>query len=364
MLTLRLLRQRGSLVVGARALSTAAGSGGTQIVNLDDQRTVVKVQGETLLPYLQKIISNDASQLVPGAPPIYACVLTPQGRFLHDMFLHAVEGKRSRTQSADGRPVPSVLVDCDAQQRRALMDLLQRYSLHHKIDVTSASKHYSVFAAFGSGLAGAATVPERDWPKDPRLPALGRRAVLPRGSAPAPTASWRDYQQWRIMQGVAEGDTEIPSGEVNPLEFNLDRLNGVSFAKGCYVGQEFVQRVHARGVVRKRIMPFRLGEARGAGCLAAVPLDPRSSHVFDVFDADESLRPIGRVRAVQGGVGLAKLRLKEAMAAIQEGKPLLIGDLEAGTGYATITPWRPDWWDPAWGYEEAGFGEEEQRKVA
>lgn len=163
---------------------------------------------------------------------------------------------------------------------------------------------------------------------------------------------------------MAEGDTEIPSGEVNPLEFNLDRLNGISFTKGCFVGQEFVQRVHARGVVRKRIMPFKLGGARGAGCLAAVPLDPRSSHVFDVFDADESLRPIGRVRALQGGVGLAKLRLKEAMAAIQEGKPLLVGDLEAGTGYATITPWRPDWWDPAWGYEEAGFGEEEQRKVA
>ncbi len=198
----------------------------------------------------------------------------------------------------------------------------RRYSLHHKTDVTSASKHYSVFAAFGSSLAGAATAAAPPWPHDPRLPALGRRAVLPRGSAPAPTATWKDYQRWRILQGVAEGDTEIPSGEwgrglewraralargvasgpsvlggractdstecpdaahlgrrtwasprlappakrgwtagksalrmppqcphppaprrpsltgeVNPLEFNLDRLNGVSFTKGCYVGQ-------------------------------------------------------------------------------------------------------------------------------
>lgn len=150
MLSLRLLRERGSLLIASRSLSTTADTHGTQIVNLDDQRTVVKVQGETLLPYLQKIISNDASKLVPGAPPIYACVLTPQGRFLHDMFLHAVEA-----------PVPTVLVDCDAQQRRALMDLLQRYSLHHKIDVTSASKHYSVLAAFGAGLAGAASATER-----------------------------------------------------------------------------------------------------------------------------------------------------------------------------------------------------------
>lgn len=89
---------------------------------------------------------------------------------------------------------------------------LQRYSLHHKIDVSSAAKGYSVLAAWGSGVAGAAAAPEREWPKDPRLPALGRRTILPRGSAPAPTASPADYQLWRIKQGVAEGDTEIPSG--------------------------------------------------------------------------------------------------------------------------------------------------------
>lgn len=92
------------------------------------------------------------------------------------------------------------------------MDLLQRYSLHHKIDVSSAAKGYTVLTAWGSGIAGAAAAPERQWPTDPRLSALGRRTVLPRGSAPAPTASPADYQLWRIKQGVAEGDTEIPSG--------------------------------------------------------------------------------------------------------------------------------------------------------
>lgn len=123
------------------------------------------------------------------------------------------------------------------------------YSLHHKIDVTSASKNYSVWAAFGSGIAGASTAPERAWPTDPRLPALGRRseqggwdaiwgrkvgwmcklccllaplcccrpatepnpghafncctphaAILPRGSAPTQTASASEYACWRIKQ--------------------------------------------------------------------------------------------------------------------------------------------------------------------
>jgi folate-binding protein YgfZ len=323
---------------------------------LDDVRSVLRLEGRSLLDYLQKVVSSDATKLAaPGAPPLYACVLTPQGRYLHDMFLHRVESGSADTQA--------VLVDCDAGQRRSLMDLLQRYSLHHKIDVTSASKNYSVWAAFGSGISGASAAPEREWPSDPRLPALGRRAILPRGSAPAPTASASEYACWRIKQGVAEGDAEIPSGEVVPLEYNLDKLNGISFEKGCYVGQEFVARVHALGVVRKRIMPFRLGQARGASCLSTVPLAPGVSRIFDVFDAEENLRPIGKVRALQGEFGLAKLRLKEAMAAIREEKPLLVGDLEAGTGYAEVWPWRPEWWEPSWGYEE-GFEEEKQRQVA
>ena len=75
-----------------------------------------------------------------------------------------------------------------------------------------AAKGYAVWAAFGSGIAGAADSPERAWPVDPRLPALGRRAVLPRGSAPAHTASWAAYQLWRMQHGVAEGDAEIPTG--------------------------------------------------------------------------------------------------------------------------------------------------------
>lgn len=146
--------------------------------------------------------------------------------------------------------MPAVLADVDATQRRALMDLLQRwvagagagapqgrslpalhhriaqaaplppnppptlrsYSLHHQVDITSAAKGYSAWAAFGPGVADAASSPERAWPDDPRLPALGRRTVLPRGAAPAHTASWADYQLWRMQQGVAEGDTEIPTG--------------------------------------------------------------------------------------------------------------------------------------------------------
>jgi hypothetical protein len=90
-------------------------------------------------------------------------------------------------------------------------------SVHHKIDISSAAKNFTVCAAFGGGLEGAADAPWRAWPSDPRLPALGRRTVVPRGSAPPPSASWRDYQAWRIMHGVAEGDAELLSGGAGPV---------------------------------------------------------------------------------------------------------------------------------------------------
>jgi hypothetical protein len=86
------------------------------------------------------------------------------------------------------------------------------------VDVSSAGKHYSVWTAFGSGeasptpAAAAAVAATQRWPEDPRLPQLGRRTVLPRGSAPGATSGWKEYQCWRIKQGVAEGDIEIPSG--------------------------------------------------------------------------------------------------------------------------------------------------------
>lgn len=99
MLLRRLQAIRGgaaAVAAASRLFSTAASSavrGG--IACLDELRTVIKLEGSNLMPFLQRIVSNDVTQLAPGGPPLYACVLTAQGRFLHDLFLHAVEGGTS-----------------------------------------------------------------------------------------------------------------------------------------------------------------------------------------------------------------------------------------------------------------------------
>ncbi|GAB4822793.1 hypothetical protein N2152v2_009839 [Parachlorella kessleri] len=159
------------------------------------------------------------------------------------------------------------------------------------------------------------------------------------------------------MQGVAEGDTEIPSGAAVPAEYNLAALNGVSFTKGCYVGQEFMARVHFKGVVRKRVMPFRVDhETPGVCCL-----DP-GSQVCDIFDAAGALESVGTVRAREGDVGLALVKLKAGLLAAQDSEPLYARCGGAGQ-YVNIRPWRPAWWPAEWGGTAQELGAEEGAAV-
>ena len=181
-----------------------------------------------------------------------------------------------------------------------------------------------------------------------------------------------------------------PPGEAIPLEYNLDGLNGISFTKGCYVGQELMARTHFKGVVRKRLAPFVALPAAGgsdAGLAALAPeaaaalaQQPRAvwegaqaaaaaaaaggegEHPADaavaaalqpgatvyVQQPDGKQKAVGTVRVADGTVGLAVLRLAAATGA---GQRLLVGE---GDGAAELVPWRPLWWPDGWGREGDG----------
>jgi folate-binding protein YgfZ len=178
-----------------------------------------------------------------------------------------------------------------------------------------------------------------------------------------------------------------PPGEVVPLEFNIDGLHGISFAKGCYVGQELMARTHFKGVVRKRLMPFVV-----TPCSGSAPPQPPNMHPGQIggwtlpapaaaaadaaaasgSHAAEGVQPgaaahleqapgrrkaVGVLRVVDGTLGLAVLRLAQAEAAVAAGQPLLVGD---GASSMHLWPWRPAWWPESWGREEsaAAGGEE------
>lgn len=176
----------------------------------------------------------------------------------------------------------------------------------------------------------------------------------------------------------------LGAGEVVPLEFNIDGLAGISFTKGCYVGQELMARTHFKGVVRKRLMPFVLAppgsgdsgmaqqqqqQQQQAG-IGAVPAAALAADAAAVAGSDQAIRvqpgaavyweqpggrrkSVGVVRVADGALGLAVLRLAAVEAARAAGQSLVVGESEAR---AELQPWRPNWWPEVWGTEEEAVG--------
>ena len=189
-------------------------------------RALIRLSGEDVRGFLQGLVTNDVALLAPDRP-LWAGLLTPQGKGLFDFLLWS-----------DG---DDVLIDAEAAQAEALARRLTLYRLRRPITIEPDSRgvHWSIDGEDG--------VP------DPRLPALGHRWLGPPGEA---TEGWREH---RLRLGVTEGVGEVGSGGTLWLECNARELNGVSFAKGCYVGQENTARMHHRAKVNRRLVVAPLG---------------------------------------------------------------------------------------------------------
>ncbi|WP_433909707.1 YgfZ/GcvT domain-containing protein [Sphingomonas yabuuchiae] len=200
----------------------------TTATTLADRR-LIRVAGEDARGFLQGLVTQDVVGLTPDAPR-WAALLTPQGKALFDFFLWA-EGD-------------AVLVDAEAPQAEALARRLAMYRLRRAITIEPVE-----------GLAVHWSPDAEGRPKDPRLPELGHRWLAPAGDA---ASGWTAH---RLSLGATEGVDELGSGETLWLECNARELNGVSFTKGCYVGQENTARMHHRSKVNRRLVVAPLGEA-------------------------------------------------------------------------------------------------------
>jgi folate-binding protein YgfZ len=192
-----------------------------------DDRALLRLSGDDVRGFLQGLVTNDTSALAPERP-LWTGLLTPQGKALFDFLLWA-----------DGE---DVLVDCAAEAAGDLSKRLALYRLRRKIGIAREERlavHWSP-----DGEEGVA---------DPRLPALGRRWLAPRDEA---AQGWLHH---RLMIGVTEGRTELGSDRILWLECNAAELNGVSFTKGCYVGQENTARMNYRSKVNRRLVVVPTG---------------------------------------------------------------------------------------------------------
>ncbi|URW75461.1 folate-binding protein [Sphingomonas donggukensis] len=185
-------------------------------------RAVLRVAGDGSREFLQGLVTQDVAAVSPDRPQ-WSALLTPQGKALYDFLLW---------DGGDG----TVLIDCERAQAEGLARRLTMYRLRRPVTIaaTDIAVHWS--------RDGGEGVP------DPRLAALGRRWL---GAAGEPASGWHAH---RLALGVTEGVAELGQDATLWLECNARELNGVSFIKGCYVGQENTARMHHRAKVNRRLV--------------------------------------------------------------------------------------------------------------
>ena len=210
----------------------------TQLKNRAIVRLTATVEGEDVRGFLQGLVTND----VGGALPVYAALLSAQGKAMFDFFVW------------DG-PEGSTLLDCEAAIAEDLIKRLSLYRLRRKIEIgleTRFGVHWSL-----ESIEGAVT--------DPRLAQIGYRWIGSPDREPADDA----YLAHRLSLGVPEGQSEL--GDILWLETNAVELNGVSFTKGCYIGQENTARMNWRQKVNRRLVVVPLAQSDETRRKAAYP---------------------------------------------------------------------------------------------
>lgn len=204
----------------------------TKIAELTD-RAVLRISGADARPFLQGLLTNDLDKLTPDAP-LWGGLLSAQGKYLFDMILF---------DAGD-----AILADTHAPRAEELAKRLAMYKLRRPVTIEPTD--LKVFAAWGGECVA---------PYDPRLPGLGRRWV---GETAATNQGFEDYDDHRHYLGVPDSP-DYAVDKLMWLEANAVELNGVSFTKGCYVGQENTARMHHRDRLRKRLLPVLLSEPPG-----------------------------------------------------------------------------------------------------
>ncbi len=245
-------------------------------VTLQD-RGLVHIEGPDRVAFLQGLVSNNVEAAAPGKL-IYATLLTPQGKFLHDFFIH---------DTGD-----ALLLECEGGARaQDLYTRLTRYRLRSKItlSVEETQPVYSVFHA-PIGLP------------DPRHAEMGTRTFE------KPTLPEQPFDVWdrhRIALTIPDGSRDMIVDKSTLLECNLDKLNAIDWNKGCYMGQELTARMHYRGLAKKHLYAVHMD----GGCPAPYT---------DLHHGEELL---GDMRSSSGDIGLALLK-DDAVQRLDDKNPL------------------------------------------
>jgi folate-binding protein YgfZ len=231
------------------------------------KRSLIYIEGDDRYVFLQNLITNDINTLEKN-PVLYSCLLTPQGKFLFDFFIIKAD--------------KYLIIDCEGEERgKELYSRLNLYRLRSKVTL-SLEENANIYA-------GTLPLPPKGSLKDPRNPQIGWRSFEKPEEAESPFDVWDRY---RIRLGIPDGSRDMIPDKSTLLECNIDKLNGVSFEKGCYVGQEVTARMKYRGLTKKH--------------LYAVEFSPPYLEAFSDIHLNE--KKIGQVHSANKELGLALLK--------------------------------------------------------
>ena len=266
-------------------------------------RGVVKVSGEDARSFLNGLVTTDVTELKPGLGR-FGALLTPQGKITTDFLI---------TEAPAGHG-GGFLLDAPRALAQALAAKLGFYKLRAKVAVENLTENLGVLAVWDGEPA---MKPDLSF-VDPRLPALGWRILVPEDLKQkvadligADLVDASSYEAHRIAAGVPRGGLDFTYGDAFPHETNMDRLHGVDFDKGCYVGQEVVSRMQHRGTARTRTVK--------------VILEGPSPEVGATILAGD--KPVGTIGSTSGQNGLALVRTDRVVDALDAGLPLTAGGL-------------------------------------
>jgi folate-binding protein YgfZ len=262
------------------------------------ERQVIRVGGAEARGFLNDLVTTDVEGLAAGVAR-YGALLTPQGKYISDFVMVGGED--------------AVLLDVAAGQAAALAQRLVMYRLRRKIEI--AAVDLAVVQVWGIGAEAAARAAGGLAVPDPRDAALGWRvyaadgdaALAASGAAPVSRADW---DALRVAHMAPEPDSEL-TPESYVLEYGFDRLNGVDFRKGCYVGQEIVARMKHKTELRKGLARVRVtGPAPAPGT--------------EILTEDGKVA--GVLGAVAGDMALAHLRFDRAVGPMRAGDAVITRD--------------------------------------
>lgn len=307
-------------------------------------RSVLKLCGVQIYEFLQGLVTNDIFSLRTRQTSLYTFLLNNKGRILYDALIYKVSDSE-------------LLLECDSLLKTDIIKHIKQYCVRKKIEIVPQDT--SVWVVFNNNLNDfsdpnsafrnsceslSSVIPKLEsesiennmnFYRDPRLIELGFRIMSPTTvdvgkfliNRDVNVSSTKSYSSHRYKLGVAEGVHELPVGSCIPHETNGDYLNGISFDKGCYLGQELTARVHYTGVVRKRLMPI---------ILSSVP----DSDIEKDTPVTSNGKNIGKINVLHQKHGLALMRVAETL---ENPNDLRVSEIP-------VRSYKPYWWN--WSEQE------------